>query len=96
MLEKRLVEYYNTLREELYPITTELLAYECLAHKEDFLGGASAPNFTSRVSDFLRHWRKRNIKTLRKPTSIARISQNHNFFGWKLTGFTTTTVYGLS
>ena len=72
VLEKRLVEYYNTLREELYPITTELLAYECLAHNEDFLGGASSPNFTARVSDFLRHWRKRNIKTLRKPTSTGQ------------------------
>ena len=72
VLEQRLVEYYNTLREELYPITTELLAYECLAHNEDFLGGASSPNFTARVSDFLRHWRKRNIKTLRKPTSTGQ------------------------
>ena len=72
VLEQRLVEYYNQLKEELYPITTELLAYECLAHNEKFLGGASSPKFTSRVSDFLRHWRKRNIKTLRKPTSTGQ------------------------
>ena len=72
VLEKKLVDYYNSLKEELYPITTELLAYECLAHNELFLGGATSPNFTSRISDFLRHWRKRNLKTLRKPTSTGQ------------------------
>jgi hypothetical protein len=72
VLEKKLVDYYNSLKEELYPITTELLAYECLAHNEEFLGGATSPNFTSRISDFLRHWRKRNLKTLRKPTSTGQ------------------------
>ena len=33
VLEQRLVEYYNTLREELYPITTELLGYFILENK---------------------------------------------------------------
>ena len=72
VLEEKLVTYYNQLREELYPITTELLAYECLTHDEKFLGGSSSPNFTKRVSDFLRHWRKRNNKCLRKPTSTGQ------------------------
>ena len=72
VLEERLVTYYNQLKEELYPISTELLAYECLTHNEKFLGGATSPNFTKRVSDFLRHWRKRNNKRLRKPTSTGQ------------------------
>ena len=72
VLEEKLVTYYNQLRDELYPITTELLAYECLTHDEKFLGGSSSPNFTKRVSDFLRHWRKRNNKRLRKPTSTGQ------------------------
>ena len=72
VLEERLVTYYNQLKDELYPISTELLAYECLTHKEKFLGGATSPNFTKRVSDFLRHWRKRNNKRLRKPTSTGQ------------------------
>ena len=59
VLEKRLVDSHNSVKEELYPITTKLLANnECLAHKEDFLGGPSSPNFIARVSDFLRHLRK--------------------------------------
>ena len=65
-----MVDYYNQLNEELYPITTE--AYKRLSHNEKFLGGATSPNFTKRVSDFLRHWRKRNNKNLRKPTSTGQ------------------------
>ena len=38
-LEEKLLKYYNELKEELYPISTELLAYECLAHDDKFLGG---------------------------------------------------------
>jgi len=72
VLEEKLVTYYNQLRDEVYPITTELLAYECLTHDEKFLGGSSSPNFTKRVSDFLRHWRKRNNNRLRKPTSTGQ------------------------
>ena len=72
VLEERLVNYYNQLQEELYPITTELLAYECLTHNEKFLGGATSPQFTKRISDFLRHWRRRNLKRLRKPTTTGQ------------------------
>ena len=72
VLEKKLIDYYNQLREELYPITTELLAYECLTHDDKFLGGSSSPLFTKRISDFLRHWRQRNKKNLRKPTSTGQ------------------------
>ena len=35
-------------------------------------GGASSPKFTKRISDFLRHWRTRNKKKLRKPTSTGQ------------------------
>ena len=72
VLEEKLITYYNQLKEELYPICTELLAYECLAHDDKFLGGASSPQFTKRISDFLRHWRTRNKKKLRKPTSTGQ------------------------
>jgi len=71
-LEEKLVKYYNELREDLYPITSELLAYECLYHDDKFLGGANSPHFTKRIADFLRHWRKRNNKRLRKPTSTGQ------------------------
>ena len=72
VLEEKLVTYYNGLQEEMYPITSELLAYECLCHDENFLGGATSPHFTKRIADFLRHWRKRNFKRLRKPTSTGQ------------------------
>ena len=72
VLEEKLVAYYNQLKEELYPITSELLAYECLTHDEKFLGGSTSPLFTKRISDFLRHWRQRNLKRLRKPTSTGQ------------------------
>ena len=72
VLEQKLIDYYNELEENLYPISSELLAYECLAHKEDFMGGASSPGFTTRIADYLRNWRKRNLKTLRKPTSTGQ------------------------
>ena len=55
LLEQKLIDYYNDLEENLYPISSELLAYECLAHKEDFMGGATSPGFTSRISDYLRN-----------------------------------------
>jgi len=45
VLEEKLVAYYNQLKEELYPITSELLAYECLTHDEKFLGGSTSPPF---------------------------------------------------
>ena len=61
-LEDRLLNYYNLSQEELYPISTELLAYECLAHNEKFLGGVESPKFSARISDFLHHWRKRSQK----------------------------------
>ena len=54
-LEDRLVTYYNELQAELYPISSELLAYECLAHNDKFLAGVNSPRFASRISDFLRH-----------------------------------------
>ena len=72
VLEEKLVAYYNQLKDELYPITSELLAYECLTHDEKFLGGSTSPLFTKRISDFLRHWRQRNLKRLRKPTSTGQ------------------------
>ena len=68
-LEQKLVNYYNELNEDLFPISSELLTYECLAHNENFLGGVESPNFKSRIADFLRNWRKRNAKHLRVPTS---------------------------
>ena len=71
-LEDRLIKYYNELKAELYPITSELLAYECLAHDDKFLGGVNSPKFTSRISDFLRHWRRRNVKKLCTPTSTGQ------------------------
>jgi len=71
-LEQKLINYYNELKEELYPITSELLTYECLAHNEQFLGGAESPNFKSRVADFLRNWRRRHLKRLRVPTSSGQ------------------------
>jgi len=71
-LEQKLINYYNELKEELYPITSELLTYECLAHNEEFLGGAESPNFKSRVADFLRNWRRRHLKRLRVPTSSGQ------------------------
>ena len=71
-MEYRLVKYYNELKQELYPITTELLAYECLTHDDKFLGGSTSPLFTKRISDFLRQWRLRNQKRLRKPTSTGQ------------------------
>jgi len=46
VLEEKLVTYYNQLRDELYPITTELLAYECLTRDEKFLGGSSSPTLS--------------------------------------------------
>ena len=66
------MKYYNELKQELYPITTELLAYECLTHDEKFLGGSTSPLFTKRISDFLRQWRLRNQKRLRTPTSAGQ------------------------
>ena len=71
-LEQKLINYYNELKEELYPISSELLTYECLAHNEKFLGGPESPNFYSRIADFLRNWRKRNVKRLRVPTSTGQ------------------------
>ena len=67
-IEEKLVTYYNGLQKEMYPITSELLAYECLTHDDKFLGGSGSPLFTKRISDFLRNWRHRNFKRLRKPT----------------------------
>ena len=52
-LEQKLINYYNELKEELYPICSELLTYECLAHNENFLGGPKSPNFKMRIADFL-------------------------------------------
>ena len=72
VLEEKLVKYYNELKDEIYPITLELLAYECLYHDENFLGGAKSPQFTKRIADFLRHWRKRNQKRLQQPTSTGQ------------------------
>ena len=43
VLEEKLVAYYNQLKEELYPITSELLAYECLTHDEKFLSVSTSP-----------------------------------------------------
>jgi len=71
-LEQKLVNYYNELNEELYPISSELLAYECLAHNDKFLGGADSPNFKIRIADYLRNWRRRNLKRLRVPTSTGQ------------------------
>jgi len=71
-LEQKLVNYYNELNEELYPISSELLAYECLAHNDKFLGGADSPNFKIRIADYLRNWRRRNLKRLRVPTSTRQ------------------------
>ena len=71
-LEQKLTNYYNELKEELYPICSELLTYECLAHNENFLGGAESPNFKMRIADFLKNWRRRNLKGLRKPTSTGQ------------------------
>ena len=71
-LEQKLINYYNELQEELYPISSELLTYECLNHNENFLGGVESPNFKPRVADFLRNWRRRNLKRLRMPTSSGQ------------------------
>ena len=39
---------------------------------ENFSGGAKSPQFTKRIADFLRYWRKRNNKWLCKPTSTGQ------------------------
>ena len=72
LLEEKLVTYYNQLKQELYPITTELLGYECRSLDDKFLSGSTFPLFTKRISDFLRHWMIRNKKRLRKPTSTGQ------------------------
>ena len=46
-LEKILLDYYNELSEELYPISSELLTYD-----EMFMGGTTAPGFHAKVADF--------------------------------------------
>ena len=71
-LEQKLINYYNELKEELYPISSKLLTYKCLAHNENFLGGPESPNFKMRIADFLKNWRRRNLKGLRKPTSTGQ------------------------
>ena len=49
VLEEKLVTYHNQLKQELYPITTELLAYECLSHDDKFLGASTSGQNTRRV-----------------------------------------------
>ena len=58
-----------------------------MSHNEKFLGGTESPKFTHRVSDFLRNWRKRNHKRLRKPASTGQKLPEGYTGEWEATSY---------
>ena len=71
-LEKHLLDFMAQLREDKVQFLAPLLVMEALFQRPNFKGGHNAPNFKSKVANFMQSFIARNNIAWRTPTTIGQ------------------------